>query len=288
MKKILLDRSIFHGPKFELLRQTKLSALTKNHTVVIYGNPMLAEETFSLELIGREKEAREQLRYILDITNGRWFRDREELFNIELEGKYSHDKYFFLNSEEQKRLLNMVRTIVLKGKLGEEDIKVITGRKERLSTQRENVKTILRGMREEVPRRLKRTGKKLGDINEDFDKFYITNLEKSGEMMIRSKTIAVTNKDLMVAEWKSHKERYPYFTLWMKAFLYMEYHAMAEQNRKIDINAISDIDQLIYLEGLDGVVSDDTGFMKDAFRQLYGENKHFLSSDQFLKFIRDK
>jgi len=249
---------------------------------------MLAEETFGLELIGREKEAREQFRYILDITNGRWFRDREELFNIELEGKYSHDKYFFLNSEEQSYLLNMIRKIVLKGKLGEEDIKVITGRKEKLSVQRENVKSILRGMREDVPRRLKGTGKKLGDISEDFDKFYIANLEKSGEMMIRSKTITVTNKDLLVAEWKRCKERYPYFTAWMKAFLYMEYHAMAEQNRKIDINAISDIDQLIYLEGLDGVVSDDAGFMKDAFRQLYGENKQFLSSDQFLKFIRDK
>ncbi len=62
----------------------------------------------------------------------------------------------------------------------------------------------------------------------------------------------------------------------------MAWYAMAmEQEPKIDPNAYEDIEHLVYLNSVDGIVSNEKGFMKKACQELFPD-KDFLSADEFI------
>jgi len=285
-KKFLLDRSIFHGTKFKLLNQSNLKTLTQNHFITIYGNPILLEETSSLWFKNRKEEAKKHIQYIIEITNGRWFNTREETWKKELESLYPPGKYFFMSATDQKNTLDQICKLVLEEKMNPKFQEEVEKEKDKIFIKSSNIKKALLKMRRKVSNSLKKHGKKRKDIKESFNQYYTKNIDWLGEQLINTHLNTKMDKKLITTKWKQNKSRYPYFTLWGKAFLYMSFHAMAKPNEKVDQNAIMDIGQLVYLKDLDAIVSDDIKFMKDAFIQLYGKDKAFLTSKEFIDFIK--
>ncbi len=62
------------------------------------------------------------------------------------------------------------------------------------------------------------------------------------------------------------------------------YPMAAEHPPKIDINAYEDIEYLIYLNGVDAIISNEKGFIKTACQEMF-PTKDFLSVDEFVDRI---
>ena len=60
----------------------------------------------------------------------------------------------------------------------------------------------------------------------------------------------------------------------------------SELEPKIDTNAQDDIEHLLYLIGVDGIVSNETDFMSTACKQLFPE-KNFLSVAQLIRRLKN-
>lgn len=54
----------------------------------------------------------------------------------------------------------------------------------------------------------------------------------------------------------------------------------------IDLNCLEDIQHLIYLIGVVAIISEEKGFMKEAYKELFPD-KDYLSADEFISKISD-
>ena len=153
--------------------------------------------------------------------------------------------------------------------------------KNQIAEIKRKFKTLGVKMRLRVANEIKRgiTKKKQFD---SFNKFFNLNSNKLGEDAIKK---FVTKNNHIIDNWKTNKNIYPYFTQWIKALSFTLFYSMAFQNKKIDENAQEDIAQLFYLTGVDTIVTDDKGFMKDAFTYMYDSDKNIMTLDEFLKHI---
>ena len=64
--------------------------------------------------------------------------------------------------------------------------------------------------------------------------------------------------------WSAEKDRYPFFSGFLRGTLYAAWFAAVEHNKKIDTNAHVDVELLCCLNRADAVVSHDQGFLRDA------------------------
>jgi Cft2 family RNA processing exonuclease len=69
--------------------------------------------------------------------------------------------------------------------------------------------------------------------------------------------------------WSQNRNNFPYFTQFVDNFVYQEVLAMTIQNIEVDRNAQIDLDILTHLLRSDIVVTNEKGFMKRAFDDLW-------------------
>ena len=81
--------------------------------------------------------------------------------------------------------------------------------------------------------------------------------------------------------------QYPYFTTFVINMLYIAHHAMTKPSDKIDLNAQADLDLMTHLLRADALVSNETGFLRQAFDDLWRpRGKVIFTSQQFTDFIQ--
>ena len=281
--KILLDKSIFHGQKFNELKASPLQRISERRIISVYGNPILVEETLRLWFKGEKDLAKEQLSFIIAITNGRWFRTREEMWVGELCETSRRDKYFFVPQKEVEESINNI-LMKINGTLDHQEEQSFRNELATQFRKDSNIRSACIGMRAEVAADLKTSGHKLKDIRESFDNYVSKNIDWLGEEIVK-KYLPNLVDGKTIEHWKINKDSCPYFTHWLKLFLYITYYAMTKHDKPVDLNAIRDIGQLTDLQGLDILVSDDVKFMKDAFDYFYGNSKRFMTSTEFLQYL---
>ena len=82
------------------------------------------------------------------------------------------------------------------------------------------------------------------------------------------------------------KMQYPYFTTFVINMLYIAHHAMTKSNAKIDLNAQADLDLMTHLLNAEALVSNETGFLSQAFNDLWlPRGKILFTSEQFADLI---
>lgn len=283
--KIILDKSIFHGEKFNLLLESPLFKLANSFKLSIYGSPILIEETLRLWFKGPRDIAVKQLNYILDITNARWFRSREEIWVHELDLMTRSDKYFFMSNKEAEEIKGNLAYKIIKGNLDPSEEPEFRQQLAEQYRKDSIIRDSCLKMRADVSDKLKKQGKARKDTKQEFNEYYLQNIDSIGVEMIHRHLSGLANIEDRIQSWKSNKDRYPYFTLWIKAFLFITFHAMSMPNDRVDRNAIRDIGQLVDMQGLDLIVSDDNRFMKVAFLEFYRDQKQFMNLTDFLDFI---
>lgn len=170
------------------------------------------------------------------------------------------------------------------GEFGEDDKKKILKDKLRWSKQKAKNKDTYRLMRDDVNQKLKNSSMSRKDSK--FSEFFNYNFEQTVIDTIKYRINSSVSKDVLVEYWKKHREICPYFNKFVEGWLFMAWHIMASrQDPKIDINAYEDIEHLIYLIGIDGIVSNEKRFIKTACNELFPD-KDFLSVKQFMGKIK--
>lgn len=90
----------------------------------------------------------------------------------------------------------------------------------------------------------------------------------------------------VVDRWSRAKDQYPYFTTFVTNMLYISHHAMTRVNDGIDRNAQADLDLMTHLLHADVLVSNEAGFLRTAFDDLWRpRGKVIFTSQQFADFI---
>lgn len=284
--KILLDRSIFHGEKFNLLLDSPLARLSSSFKFSIYGSPILIEETLRLWFKGQKDIAAKHLKYIFDITNTRWFKSRGEIWIQELDLIGRSYKYFFMSREEVEETRRNLSYKIIEGNLDPKEEPAFRQQLAEQYRKDSNIREDLLKMRSDVSEKLRGVGKTRRDIKQGFGDYCLQNIDSTGEELIRRHLPSLVDMEDRIRAWKANKDLYPYFTCWVKDFLFLSFHAMSEPNDRVDRNAIRDIGQLVDLQGLDIMVSDDNRFMKTAFLEFYEKSKKFMNLTDFLGFMR--
>jgi hypothetical protein len=88
-------------------------------------------------------------------------------------------------------------------------------------------------------------------------------------------------------QWRRSKGSYPYFTQFVENVVYQEVVLMTDHQLKADVNAQVDLDILTHLLRADIVVTNETGFMRRAFNDIWRpRGKVIFTSDEFSAHLR--
>ena len=187
------------------------------------------------------------------------------------------------SSEAQRMKDNLMKNIFME-KLDHDELKDMADKKDEMRTKNKNIRDLCKKMRVKFPKMAKEKGKSLKLFKGSFNDFLKNDIDVTGELIIKQHVDGLANKDKVICDWKKRKNMYPYFTQWVKLFLYIQFHAMVNQSEGIEKNAMLDIGQLTLMLNLDIFVSDDNSFMRSAFMQVYNVDKKFMNLDEFIEF----
>lgn len=285
--KIAFDRSAFHGERYEKIINSKFTKFVENHILLVYHTPIFLEETLSL--FQKEKNRsilRDQLPFIIHLKS-KWFKRREELILDELLNSYTHKSFEYITRQECNIIkLNMKKFFI--------DNDIPSSKKEELLNEKifeknlaMNNRELFKEIREKFSSDFSKDKKK-GETSEDafLDWFLVTHSDDMAKHLIDKYLTGKTDLTSVFNTWRENKRQYKYFSQYVKGMLYCLAYPLIYPNESIDTNSTYDIDQLSYLRKIDYFISEDQGFMKNAFYFLYkNTSKKYLTVDRFLEII---
>ncbi len=282
--RFILDTNVLDSESIETLAKAHLQDACRSGRCAFYTTPVLLRERLSF--ISKDRIPVKAVRPITFVLKLKWQRIFNELGGPEgilageLEGK-SQTQYLFTDCTRIKQNL---RLILNGGEFGKEARSEILGDQLQWSQNKRQNRDTRRSMRDEVNKRMRNNPR--GRRYSRFSTFRERVFEREAIDKIEHKIDSTISKDTLVEYWRKHRGRCPYFNKLIEGRLFVDWHAMAvEQEPKIDINAYEDIEHLVYLVGVDGIVSNEKGFIKTACTELF-PSKDFLSTDQFVKRLR--
>ena len=119
-----------------------------------------------------------------------------------------------------------------------------------------------------------------------FERFAERELDRSGREFIEA-LVECRDPKAVANRWSRDKAAYPYFTTFVANMTYMGYCAATRPNDKIDLNAQADLDLMTHLLRADALVSNETGFLRNAFNEIWRpRGKVLFTSQEFATFIK--
>lgn len=86
--------------------------------------------------------------------------------------------------------------------------------------------------------------------------------------------------------WAKNPRFYPYFTTFVRDMLYIAFHAMTRPNASLDLNAQADLNIMSHLLNSEILVTNEQGFMRTAFEDLWKEKgKLLMSGPEFFEYL---
>jgi len=282
--KFILDTSVLREDSVNKLIEAGLIEACHSGRFSFYFTPVLLKERSVFLLNGSIPEsAKKSFEFLLSLRWQRFFNDLngpEGIYALELEGKLPSEYLFISDSQIRENL-----TLVLQGgELAQEAKTEVQRDMDRWIKQRQQNPIAYKEMRQQIDEHLrknphlKRQGSKFSD-------FRGSNFEKMASDKIESSINSQMTKNTLIEYWKKNMKRCPYFNKFIEGQLYQAWYAMAATtDPKIKPNDYEDIEHLVYLNSVDGIVSNEKGFMKVACQELFPE-KDFLSLDEFVNRI---
>lgn len=284
--RVVFDTNAFTPEKFDLLEQSSMRKLCKSGRILpIYGHVFL-EETF--RAYGTENKREELIqRWLPFITEtvGRFCDDFIGIWHKELVQGRGPTANIFMARRYQDALLSRLPTIPLDGSWrawhGSKHDRDIEDAKR--TAQRETSKTIRKEVadwRRAVTYHPKKHGvSRLGQ-------YFESEVDHAGRQFLPT-LVKCKNPHAVADRWAKAKIQYPYFTAFVINMLYIAHHAATKPNGKIDINAQADLDLMTHLLHADALVSNETGFLRQGFNDLWRpRGKVIFTSQQFADFIK--
>jgi len=282
---IIFDRSAFHGRFFKHLLESRVKDAVENRDIVIYHTPVFIEETLVMyKSNNTRKTLKRQIPFILDICNGGFFQDFFDIWHLELQENNNTKSDFLFSKSKEKLFVQNIKMLVHDDKISQKKLSELTDETHLSKLQAYAHKDFYKKLRDEYYSTLKselKTGKNKKEI---FNEILYTELDIAGRNFIENH-LSINNINVY-EKWKDSKSAYPYLTNFLILLLYSMFYVISEPNRKIDVNAVADITNLMFLTDTNIIVSNDQGFMKDAFEFLFSDrDRKYFSPEEFVNFI---
>lgn len=284
--RVVFDTNAFTPEKFDLLEKGPLIRLCNSGRIVpIYGNVFL-EETFRAYGSEGKRQALVDrwIPFILSTVN-RFCDDFLGIWHRELVQGQGPKTNIFMSPVDQSRLIERLPAIPLDGSWRAwhaskyaRDIE-----NEKRLAQRETSKAI----RQEVAdwRKMIRYDPKTHGISR-LDRYFENEVENAGRDFLVA-LVKCKDPNAVASRWARSKGQYPYFTTFVINMLYIAHHAMTKVNSRIDLNAQADLDVMTHLLRADALVTNEGGFMSQAFDDLWRpKGKVKFTSEQFANLVQ--
>jgi hypothetical protein len=283
--KFIIDTNVLDEQSAKRLRDGGIIDACVSGRFAFYVTPILLKERFDFASKGRiPRGAVAPLSLLAELKWQKLFNEpggQSGIYTKELEGEPRAD-YLFVDYQSIK---NALRIFLNGGEFSNEEKKIIAEDAERWSAKKKANRLAYKAMREDITKKLQKN-KSLSRKGSNFKSFLETNFEPTAVDKIQHSINSTVPKEKLVEYWRKHKARCPYFNKFVEGWLFIPWHFMAvEQDPRIDPNAYEDVEHLVYLFGIDCIVSNEKGFMKDACKVLYPD-KDFLSVEQFITRLR--
>ena len=117
-------------------------------------------------------------------------------------------------------------------------------------------------------------------------RFLETELDHAGRAFLIAQ-VKCKNPAAVADRWAKDKSQYPYFTAFVMNMLYIAHNAMPRPGAPIDINAQADLDLMTHLLHADALISNETGFLRQPFEDLWRpRGKVLFGSQEFVNFLQ--
>jgi hypothetical protein len=284
--KFILDTNILKVDPVNKLKGAGLLEACNSGRFAFYLTPVLVEERFNFVLKGAIPDtARIPVEFLLSMKWQRLFNDLDGpngIYTMELEGR-GQSEYLFQNPSNVRQNLELV----LKGEklFSDEEKKKLQRDKDQWLEQKLQNRTVYKNMMEQYDEVLCQNP--LGPrTRPSFSHMLDSCVEKMAINKIKRSIHSRVPKENLIEYWRKHRQRCPYFNKCIEASLFLAWYATAEPKPPIDLNAYEDFQHLVYLNGIDGIVSEDKEFMKAACQELFPA-KHCWSIDEFVEFLKN-
>ena len=289
--RVIFDRSAFHETGYQQLLNSRLKDLCRRGRIRVFHTPTFLAETLDAYGSARQSAAdwQNHLQFALAICNGGIFLEKEEIWHEELVAGHGTFARHLLperpnkNYDSRPRLMARLRELVRTGDLEHEWSETEAIRIDNWQKKR-NQRRILLDAREEVARIRKeqRITEPLADYS--FAEFCDSTFVHTGKELMD--LLCARRAAGLADQWAQRPARFPFYTEFIKGFLYAGYHAMVEVNDRIDVNAQADFEQLAYLTWADIVVSNDQRFFRQAFEAIWEpRGKRLETSESFAALV---
>lgn len=267
MKRVIFDRSIFHGERFLNLKKSPLASIVANKQLAVLYTAQFIEETL---MFARKDPSTflDQWHFLMSLNRTKWFRAPEEIVPIELGRQARRVDYQFLKASQIATVVRnaprLAYNSVPRNELDETMNKVARNYDFRQDFRHTRINL--------------RKNHKIGSLT--FDEF----VEEQAPPFIKNGLmLRHQHSSGFLKAWENHRSELGftenYFRGWfVSVYLPLKFHSL-----KIDKNDRVDSTQLSFLYWADTFVSDDVGFLPKAFRTMFlGTDKELLTSKDFL------
>jgi hypothetical protein len=267
MERIIFDRSIFHGAKFQRLKSSGIASGVRAGQYKVLLTPMFIEETLA-HAINNPTEFSDHWTFIASLVGHKWFKLAEEIVAIELGDSIRGKNYFLQPKVRQRRAIRIVKDLMDR-KLTDDQLK------EPLLEVKRNMES-----RKEFRRNRLELRQTIRPGEYELDSYFNSNVEwfiEKGLMPHHKNSANYLNT------WRTKREQCVFTQQFIKAWFATILLPVRDHQLRIDTNDRPDAEQLAFLIWADTIVSDDKRFMRKAFDLLYANSqKKCLTLEQFL------
>jgi hypothetical protein len=284
--RVVFDTNAFTPTHFDLLANGPLIHLCKVGRIFpVYGHVFLEEVWRAYGSESRRPHLIERWIPFIVATVDRFCEDFITIWHRELVQGHGRKANIFMRPQQQSVLLAGLSKVPANGswRAWRDTEKQRAEENAKRAAQREVSKEI----RQEVADRLKAFGynKQQHGGPAPFEEFLKGEIDHAGRGFIHAQ-VECHSADAVWCRWSRDKDAYPYFTTFVRNMVFSSYYAATKPNGKIDLNAQADLDLMTHLLWADAIVSNETGFLRNAFDDLWRpKGKVLFTSEEFAKFI---
>jgi len=284
--RVVIDTNVLAPGSFELLEASPFRRLCKARRIIPVYSHVFLEETF--RAYGSEGK-REQLvqRWIplIVATVDRFCDDFLGIWYKELVQGQGGKTNIYMRRRDQERLISRLPNIPLDGSWRAWHSSKLARNVE--DAKRAAQRVVSKEVRQEVTdwRKAVNYDPKPHGVA-SLARFFETELDHAGRAFLIAQ-VECRNPVAVADRWAKDKMQYPYFTTFVMNMLYIAHNAMTRPSAPIDLNAQADLNMMTHLLHADALVSNETGFLRQAFDDLWRpKGKILFSSQQFVAFLQ--
>ena len=284
--KVIFDTNVFTPKHFDLLANSPLTRLCKVGRIKpVYSHVFLEEMWCAYGKDSRRVDlVRRWIPFIVE-TVSRFCDDFITIWHRELVEGRGRNTNIYMKPHMQRSLLAGLANLPLDGSW--RGWRETENERAEEEAKRASQREVSKKIRQEVAVNLKKVGYSRrhhgGPV--PFEEFLQGEIDRTGREFIGA-LVNCFNPGEVANRWSRQKSAYPFFTSFVTNMIYMGYYSATRQNEGIDLNAQADMDLMSHLLHADVLVSNETGFLKKAFEDLWHpKSKIIFTSQEFVTFI---